>query len=94
MTPREAIEKAKAYIREVFTDESPEDIGLEELVHDPSEGKWDVTIGFTRAWDRPRGVFATAIGNDVRPYQRTFKTVEIRDEDGEVVGVRHWQAAA
>lgn len=94
MTPKEAIEKAKAYIREVFADEGPQDIGLEELIHDSRDGQWDVTIGFTRTWDRPRGVMAVAMGGEPRPYHRTFKTVEIRDEDGEVIGVRHWQAAA
>lgn len=94
MNAKEAIEKAKAYVREMFADEAPQDVGLEEISHDPYAHRWDVTIGFTRKWDRPSGVVAAALGVEVRPFNRTFKTVEIRDEDGEVVGVRHWQAAA
>jgi len=94
MNAKEAIEKAKAYVREIFADEAPQDVGLEEIFHDPYGHRWDVTIGFTRKWDRPGGVAAAALGLDARPVKRTFKTVEIRDEDGEVVGVRHWQAAA
>jgi hypothetical protein len=31
-----------------FADENPGDVGLEQLIFDGAQERWDVTIGFTR----------------------------------------------
>lgn len=92
MTPKEAIEAAKQYVRDVFASEGAINIGLEELRYDDPRDVWVVTIGFSRDWDRPKTLSRLTI--EQPPLPRTFKTVEISDADGKVVGMTHWPIAA
>lgn len=91
MEVKAAIERAKEYVRDLFAPDGAFNFGLEEVRYDDHDGTWEITIGFSRGWDRP-GVLETAIGTN-KP-TRTFKTVEIRDKDEKVLGVRHWPLAA
>jgi hypothetical protein len=86
MDNKEAIKIAKDYVAEIFADEGVKNLGLEEIQHD--NGTWEITIGFTRNWQR---------GNDamsplnpllnIRPDRRTFKVVKIDERKKEVVSM-------
>ncbi len=45
---KDAVKVAKATVMEFFADENPGDVGLEQLIFDGAQERWDVTIGFTR----------------------------------------------
>jgi hypothetical protein len=87
---REAIRVAKTYVADIFEDEGVFDIGLEEIVAE-DDGDWNVTVGFSRRWDRPqRSVFdATPLVPERRAEHRTYKVVHVDDRTGRVVEVRN-----
>lgn len=92
MDAQEAIKSAKIYIEELFRSDGAINIGLEELQFDDARSLWLVTIGFTRKWEGPQG--HARWGLDGEPFPRTFKTVEIENSTGKILGVRHWPVAA
>lgn len=90
MDVKEAIAAAKEYVAEVFADEGVYNIGLEEIEY--KEPMWEVTIGFSRQWDKPPpSPFAAATGgqSDHQARSRTYKIVEINDVTEEVAGLRN-----
>ncbi|WP_082430926.1 hypothetical protein [Novosphingobium sp. KN65.2] len=91
MDVKEAISIAKSYIADVFADEGVFNIGLEEVEFNGP--KWEVTIGFSRKWDKPpRNPFSSLASveqPDLRAINRTYKIVEVDDETKEVLGVRN-----
>jgi hypothetical protein len=90
MDVKEAIATAKAYIADIYSDEGVFNVGLEEVEFGSTS--WDVTIGFSRRWDRPRAnPFTMAVGQepDTTALSRTYKVVQIDDETGRVLGVRN-----
>ena len=91
MDARTAITLAKNYVAEVFEPEGAFNIGLEELRFDDREAKWEVTVGFSRPWDRPIGVNVSLSGSGPR---RSFKLIEISDATGRVLGMMDRQIAA
>lgn len=92
MDAKQVIEIAKAHVSEIFSSDGARNIGLEELYFDDNSHIWSVTVGFTRPWDGPQGVNRFLREGD--NVARTFKTVEIDDNDGKILGVRHWPVAA
>lgn len=84
MDVQTVIAKAKDYVSSIFGPEGAFNIGLEEVRFDGDNDAWDVTIGFSRPWDR--GSTSPIIQT---PDKRTYKIVEISDRDGRVVGVRN-----
>jgi hypothetical protein len=82
--PKEAVAIAKDYVADLFADERPADIGLEELDFEDRHGRWRVTIGFTRPWDRTTGA-TDLLG---RALHRTYKVVTIGDRDRRVLSVK------
>lgn len=94
MTPKEAVAAAKDYVADLFASDGARNIGLEELRFDGREGRWLVTVGFSRDWEGPQEVSRWVGGRDEGSWSRTFKTVAISDVDGRVVELRHWPAAA
>jgi hypothetical protein len=91
MEVKKAVSIARDYISEIFSDEGVFNIGLEEVEYLGT--KWEVTIGFSRKWDRPpRNPFdSPALGTqpDYRGINRTYKIVELDDETEAVLGVRN-----
>lgn len=90
MNVKEAIAAARTYIADIYSDEGVFNIGLEEVEF--GSKSWDVTIGFSRRWDRPKSSpFLIAVGQepDTTALSRTYKVVEIDDETGKVLGVRN-----
>jgi hypothetical protein len=88
MNAKEAIQRAKTYVADIFGDEGVINIGLEELSFDDSSQKWDVTVGFSRQWDSLNSPFASALSTPPK-YSRTYKIVEVSNTDGAVLGVKN-----
>lgn len=90
MDVKEAIMAAKKYIAEIYEDEGIFNVGLEEVEFNAD--KWEVTIGFSRKWDRaPRNPFSTALPGQEQPraVSRTYKIVDVNDSDGRVLAVHN-----
>ena len=81
---RAAVDIAKREVRGLFDVEGIENVGLEEVVHDPDAGRWRVTIGFKRPWAfRP----PRHSPYDTSEHPRTYKLVTIDDESRQVIGL-------
>ena len=78
MDVRSAVQKARAYLEELFQGEEITDIGLEEVVFDEAADEWSVTIGFARPWDKEKGNFVLSEGPT-----RSYKVIRI-DDDGNI----------
>ena len=87
MKPPKAIALAKSYVADLFADENPANIGLEEIKFKRHRRRWAVTIGFFRSWEE-QSALGLAAGLR-RP--RTYKIVVISDKDGTVLSVKHRQ---
>jgi hypothetical protein len=83
---KQAVKLAKEWAAGQFSEEGIEDIGLEEVRW--SNGYWEITLGFSRRWDR---MLLGGIGGLARP--RTYKVVTISDADGSIVSLRNREAA-
>lgn len=90
MNVKEAVSIAKSYVADLFGPEGAENIGLEEVEPDLSNGDWVVTIGFNRPWDRSSPLFAS-VGAAPR---RTYKIVRISAGDEKVTSVRNRETKA
>lgn len=87
MEVQEAIKLAKRYVLDVFADEEPTNVGLEEVEFDDSDGVWNVTIGFSRPWNSTKSVMATLAGEQP-PKKRAYKVVRLRNTDGKMIGIK------
>ena len=85
MEVKEAIAAAKAYVKDVFADESISNLGLEEVEFEPKSHKWKITVAFSRPWNSPRTraqqVFE-AMGESITPQRRVQKIVIVSARDG------------
>jgi hypothetical protein len=86
MEVKDAVRAAKRYVADLFADESPDEIGLEETEYDNRNGEWHITIGFRRVLV---GINKKPVlkGSPVIRSERSFKVIRIRNGDGEVLGV-------
>lgn len=80
-----AVQKAKAYLADLFEGEGITHVGLEEVEYDAKSNEWRITVGFSRPWDQKNIV--TAALSEGRPL-RTYKVVRMRDNDGRVLSVK------
>ena len=89
MDIKEAIKKAISCVKDVFSDEKIEYVGLEEVRFDKEDGVWEVTVGFSRPWDSPKPVLNqfSEILNPTPPKMRHYKIVKIDDTSGEVKAI-------
>ena len=83
---REAVLKSRNFIKDLYVNEPIGEVRVEEIELEEHEGKWYVTIGFIRLWDRPSSAIAEARGKS-KESNRVHKSVGIRDSDGEVVSM-------
>ena len=83
MDVKQAVQTAKEHVALLFADEDVMNVGLEEVEFDELDKVWAITIGFSRSWGRPGGLFL-----DVN-FPRIYKTVRIRDENGQMESVKH-----
>ena len=61
MDVKEAVQTAKHYVAELFTDETIGDVGLEEVVFNDTSNNWEITIGFSQPWQKDS--LAASLGN-------------------------------
>jgi hypothetical protein len=87
---KQAVATAKAYVADVFSDEQPTNIGLEEIVFDENADAWKITIGFSRPWTAAKNAFAVLSTIEA---VRTFKVLTISNDDGRVVSMTARDAA-
>lgn len=89
----EVVRLAKGYVVQLFAEEDPMNVGLEEIEFDDKKQEWDVTIGFSRPWNISRNALSGLTG-ETPPAGRSYKIVRIRDKDGQMVGLRQRAFAA
>lgn len=88
MNAKEAITAAKAAILDVMEGENVSDLGLEEISYNESRNVWSVTIGLRRPWDhRANAGIASAL--QIQGSPRSYKVVEISDDDGSMIAIRN-----
>ena len=89
MDVRDAVKLAKAYVSEVFSEESIRDIGLEETEFVEETGEWTITVGFRRPFERRIQKQDNSITSLFHPnlgYEnRWYKSVQIDDKSGKIV---------
>lgn len=86
MNVQDVVKLAKHYLSDVFQEESPSQIGLEEIEFDAENDEWDVTIGFNRP-SVTSGLVASALG-PFGAQTRSYKIVRIRNDDGRMVAIK------
>ena len=86
MEVKQAVQMAKEHVAELFADEPIDNVGLEEVEFNEQNKTWEITIGFSRFWGQPGGVFRALDGT---PRPRTFKIVRIKDGSGRIQSVKH-----
>lgn len=84
MDVKEAVQTAKKYVTELFTDETIGNIGLEEVEFNNSSNNWEVTIGFSRPWQT--NILVAALSNQ-QP-TRSYKLVYINDDSRKVLSLK------
>ncbi len=84
MDVKEAVQTAKKYVAELFTDETIADVGLEEVEFNNMSNNWEVTIGFSRPWQT--NLLAAALSNQQQ--KRSYKLVCINDDSGQVLSLK------
>ncbi len=89
MDVKEAVDLAKHYIADLFRDEGVINLGLEEVEFDDLSSSWDVTIGFSRSWDRRTTTMISALMQQEGPPSRSYKVVRIDDNTKEVRYVKN-----
>jgi hypothetical protein len=86
MDVKQAVHAAKLFVREVFAEENPTDILLEEIEFQEDHDQWNVTIGFTRKLDEDdeRGLPRLRF-----PEPRVMKVLSISDSSMKLISVRN-----
>ena len=86
---KQAVRLAKEWLKDQFSDEPVENLGLEEVRL--NDGAWEITLGFSRQWDGPYSIMADLA--DRMAKRRTYKVVVVDDETAHVVEMRNREAA-
>jgi hypothetical protein len=82
----DAIKKAKQWVRNIFEEEQISNLGLEEIKHE-HDGRWKITLGFSRPWDAINPYLS--FGGAKLPPPRTLKVITIDDGTGEIISVEN-----
>lgn len=89
MDVKEAVTTAKQYVADLFSNEGVSNLGLEEVDYDEGEGVWNITLGFSRAWDNAPDGFASFAAQQLFATKRTYKIVRVKEQGGKVLSVRN-----
>jgi hypothetical protein len=87
MNVKAAVDHAKNQIQTLFGDEGIRNLGLEEVIHDDTNGVWRVTIGFSRPWDEPRNALAAIAGQNMY-WRRAYKVVTIDENSSDILSIK------
>ena len=75
----EAKNVAKAYLAEMFGDETIDDMRVEEVVFDEERNTWKITLSFSCHW----GVLDVLAPRAKKEYElRSYKCIHVDDRDG------------
>jgi hypothetical protein len=88
MEVKEAVERAKTAVTDLFAAEGLANLGLEEVEYDDAAERWHITVGVSRPWDL--GAISVALGGPGG--RRTYKVVTI-DKDGKAISVKNRETA-
>lgn len=83
MNVKEAVARAKQYVKDLFGEEGISNVGLEEVDFDGT--CWSVTIGFSRPWNQGVG---GGLASLVSAVSRDYKIVKVEDDTGEILSVK------
>lgn len=92
MDVKQAVTLAKAFILDLYTEEHPSNVGLEEVELDQESNEWVVSIGFSRPWDEPRNTLAALASPPAT--RRSFKVVRISNGTEQVLSVKNRETRA
>ena len=84
MDVKEAVQAARTHISDLFDGEGITNVGLEEVEFDMGGEAWNITIGFSRVWER-QGELGARLGLKAA---RSYKVVRIDNESGAIRSVR------
>ena len=88
MDVKQVVDMAKKHVKDLFENEGIYDVGLEEIEFDDHAQVWNVTIGFSRPWDKPVTSFAMLAQQFSYP-KRSFKIVRIDDASGRLLSLKN-----
>jgi len=91
MDVKEAISSAKAYLADIYADESISNVGLEEVEYDHAADRWLVTLGLSRPFNTPRTRAQEVIDsiNGAAPSLKRMYKVLTLTADGTVVSMKN-----
>lgn len=87
MDVKGAVVAAKKWVTDVYQSEGITNVGLEEIVLEPSDGVWQITIGFNRLWNSLRDSMDVLKGESTG--KRIYKIVTVKENDGTVVSIKN-----
>ncbi len=87
MDVKQAVARAKTYVEDLFEEEKPANIALEEVEFDNNSKDWLITIGFSRAIGNSMNTIPVVAG--LYAPRRSCKVVRISDETGNVRSVKN-----
>lgn len=89
MQVNEAVEKAKQALKEVFAEENPSMIRLEEVVLSSSQS-WLITLSYFRSLTDASAESSglTAFVAAVNQAKRVYKIIEVKKSTGEVISIK------
>lgn len=84
MNVKDAVKAAIQQVSDLFELDENSNVGLEEVVYTDNPAGWNITVGFSRPWDRQQ----PGIGSALQPLQpkRQYRVVKIL-KNGEIESV-------
>jgi len=90
MDVREAAQTARKYVADVFADDQISYIALEEVEFDEGSDIWRITLSFLRPTGTLSNLELLAPGlNRGENVRRSYKIVNVADDSGRVISVKH-----
>lgn len=84
MNVKDAVKAAIQQVSDLFELDENSNVGLEEVVYTDNPAGWNITVGFSRPWDRPQPGIVTAL-QALHP-TRQYRVVKIL-ENGDIHSV-------
>jgi hypothetical protein len=86
MDVKEAVQVAKQYLQQVFSDEQIKNVGLEEVEYLDQSEEWHITLGF----DRPRELPGSGgVLQSLLNYKRSYKVLRISDKTRQILSMKN-----
>ena len=89
MELKEAIQRAKDYVGDLFADEAISNVSFEEVEFDKKRNAWAITVAFSRIWNRPqtKSQEVLALLGSAMSLKRSYKVVTI-SKDGDIISMK------